>query len=123
VPVLLVDEGEPVHQESQYKNDQCPFEYFSEHLPLRHGLKFLHGKTHGVAHGEQERWKDQVGRRKAMPGRVPQGRISKGLAAGRIDDYHETDGHAPENVERERTGRCSVLSHVLGNKAMKIRYF
>ena len=92
-------EGNPIHEVPQQEQDQRA----AENLPeiSAEGLAFplAVGKNQGVAHGKEERWKDQVGRGEPMPLGVEQGRKSNLPIPGGIDDDHQEDGHSAKCVK------------------------
>jgi hypothetical protein len=109
MPVISdMKEREPVNKISDQKNNHCPFQDLSYHRTLAHRFEFLHGKAHGIPDGKQERWKNQVGWRKAVPRGML--KLGKGYSHRAIDNDHETDGHSPENVQGQRSG-IGWLSH------------
>jgi len=50
---------------------------------------------------ERGRWEDEVGWGEAVPGGVLEGPIGLGLVAIVVDEDHEGDGEAAQDVERE----------------------
>src|SRR4051794_16104140 len=93
---LQMYKGEPVHKIAKQENEEGPFKDLAQNRPVPKGLVFLHGEAHGIPDSEKEGREDQVGRRKSVPMRVPEGRVGKDLRSGRIDDDHKTYGHSSE---------------------------
>jgi hypothetical protein len=71
---------------------------------------------HRYADDEDEQWKDQVGRRPAIPGRVLQRCVDVFPATGVVDEQHSGNGDAANDVERKQTnagheGRIRMSNH------------
>src|ERR1700722_6393031 len=116
----LLEEGKPIHEITQEKDQQGSTDDLPKNSALLHGFELFHGKRHRIAYGEQKGGKYQVGRREPKPFGMLERGISKRLATRRIDNDHKADGHSPEYVQGKRP-LCSG-SHVAG-KIVKNKIF
>jgi len=100
--IFGLEEGKPVQQEAQQKDQQCSFKDLPQYSAITHGGELPPGKAHGIADSKEKGWKYQVGRRTAVPMGMPQRRKGKYLAAGSIHDDHKANSHTPEHIKRYR---------------------
>src|SRR5690606_28258508 len=96
-------EGEPVHQITQQKNDQCTLDDLRPEYRPGLMLIFVHHKSHRITNRKQEGRKHQVGGRESMPIRMKQWSVNVIPASRRINNDHETHRHPPKNIEGEET--------------------
>ena len=61
----------------------------------------MHGEDDGGADEEEEVGEDEVGEGEAVPGGVVELSVGVGPVAGVVDEDHEGDGEAAEDVDGE----------------------
>ena len=93
----------PIHQVANQENEKGSLKYFCKNLRLPHSVPFFHYKTHRIADRKQEGGKYEVSGCEAMPGCMFQGSVGELFASSRVDNDHKTDGHAPENIQGEKS--------------------
>ncbi len=92
-------EWEHVEHQADKENGAGAFEDFQARL-LAQRVKFREGVGHGAACAEKEEGEDKVRGGASVPWAMSQDREAFGAVSRVVNNYHKTDSHASENIQR-----------------------
>lgn len=115
--VVDLEEGEPVQQKAQQKDQGAAPAQPGQHGAMAQVFILAQRKGQRIADDKQKAGKDQVRDGKSMPFGMQERRIHAAPVARGIDDDHQGDGQAAQDVEGEVVLRCNSHGQTIPNKS------